>query len=184
MSAIANVFGALISGILLVVLSVSFTAIVYTGPLEPFLDRGIGATLLAAFVSCVVGGALYSYRATIPNPQDLTAILLAGAATQIAASMGTTDGEALFGTILSLMVTASAVAGVAAYLAGRFRLSDVVKYIPYPVMGGFLAATGYLLLVGAIGMLVGRSLDLWSLGSVVSPAHLATRSARQGHGSW
>jgi SulP family sulfate permease len=172
MSTIVNVFGALVAGILVVVLSVSFSAIVYTGPLEVVLDRGIGATLVGAFVACVVGGALYSYKATIPNPQDLTAILLAGAAAQIAATMGTANTEALFATIFALLITASALAGLVVFLAGRFRLSDVVRYIPYPVMGGFLAATGYLLVVGAIGMLLGRSMDIWSLASILAPDDL------------
>ena len=174
MRVIVTVLGALISGVMIVVLAVSFTSIVFTGALEPFFDRGLGATLLGAAVSCVVGGALYSYRGTIPNPQDLTAILLAGAAAQIAATMGTAaPGDAVFATVLALLATASALTGIAVYLAGRFRLSDVVRYIPYPVMGGFLAATGYLLVLGAIGMLLGRPLDIWTLGTLFAPADLA-----------
>jgi SulP family sulfate permease len=42
-------------------------------------------------------------------------------------------------------------------MLGRFKLGNLIRFIPYPVIGGFLAGTGWLLLVGAMSVLTGES---------------------------
>lgn len=167
-----DLFSAAMIGAMMVILSVSFASIVYSGPLEPFLDRGIGTTLLAATIAMIVGAFSYSYRGTIPMPQDLTAILLAGAASNIALSAGAVAPEVLSATILMLLTVTSAAAGLIMLGFGRFRLSGMVRLVPYPVMGGFLAATGYLLTLGAIGTLLGAPVNIWTISAIFSPAQL------------
>lgn len=147
-----------------IVMAVSFAAIVFTGPLGIYLDRGIGTTLLAAAIASALGAAFYSYRGTNSMPQDLTAILLSGAAAIIAAQMGT--GGDVFATVLMLLAVAAALTGLTMILLGTFKLSFIIRFIPYPVMGGFLAATGYLLFLGGIGIMVDENLTLWRLPSI------------------
>ena len=55
----------LIIGLTAIVFSISFTAIIYTGDLAPFLSRGIGLTLAGAAVMAVVGAFTLSYRGII-----------------------------------------------------------------------------------------------------------------------
>lgn len=161
---LANVFGALVISSIAIVLAVSFASIVYTGPLDPFLARGIGTTLLAASIAMFLGAFLFSYRGTVITAQDLTAILLAGAALSIAAQMDPSQPEALFATVLVTLAVAAACTGLAMLALGYFGLGNIIRFIPYPVMGGFLAATGYLLIMGAIGTLLGEPLELSNLG--------------------
>ena len=40
--------------------------------------------------------------------------------------------------------------GVVFAALGTFRLGNLVRFVPYPVVGGFLAGTGWLLLKGGI----------------------------------
>src|SRR6185369_15820591 len=56
-------------------------------------------------------------------------------------------------------------------LLGKFRASGFVRYIPYPVVGGFLAGTGYLLSMGAFGVMVGVS-TLSGLPRLLDPGNL------------
>jgi sulfate permease, SulP family len=49
----------------------------------------------------------------------------------------------------------------------------VARYLPYPVLGGFLAATGYLLLAGGIGVTLDAPVSLWTLAVLAEPGALA-----------
>lgn len=170
MRILVDIFGVAVVASMSVIIAVSFTAIIYSGPLAPLLDRGIGTTLLAAGILAGVGAILFSYKATVANPQDLTAILLTGGAASIAAQMDT--GDALLATVLALLAMSALTAGATMIVLGRLRLSKIIRFIPYPVMGGFLAATGYMLTLGAIGSLIGEHVTIWSVGRIIDAAWL------------
>jgi SulP family sulfate permease len=53
--------------------------------------------------------------------------------------------------------------GVFFLLLGRFKLSRFIRFIPYPVVGGFLAGTGWLLVRGAVGVMTDNTPSLSSL---------------------
>jgi SulP family sulfate permease len=158
-----DLFSALVVGAMAVVLAISFASIVYSGPLGAYLDRGIGSTLVAASIASGLGAVLFSFRGTISNAQDLTAILLSAGAASIAADIGSTGGADPYPTVFMLLAVASVAAGLTMILLGLFRLSYLIRFIPYPVMGGFLAATGYLLIMGGLGILVDEPMTLMRL---------------------
>ncbi len=144
------------------VFAISFAAIIYTGELAPFFGRGIGLTLMGGTVLALVGAFTLSYRGSILQPQDLPAILLAGGvATMIA--QRELSGEILFATVACLISVASLATGIVAVLVSKLRLAVLARYIPYPVLAGFLATTGLLLLLGGMGVAVGESLDATNL---------------------
>lgn len=161
----------LIIGLTAVVFSISFTAIIYTGDLAPFLSRGIGLTLAGAAVMAVVGAFTLSYRGTIVQPQDVTALILSLAAASIAGSWRDAASDELFATVAVLVAVASAATGAATLIFGRLRLGHIVRFIPYPVLGGFLAATGYLLVTGAIGMALRNNVSIWSANVLFAPGN-------------
>ena len=45
--------------------------------------------------------------------------------------------------------------GAGTWLLGFFRLSRFIRFIPFPVIGGFLAGSGWLVLVGGIDAIAG-----------------------------
>ena len=149
--------------------AISFAAIVYRGPLEPHLGHGIGLALLGAVFMGLAGSVLFSYRGTICQPQDVTAILLAGAAASLAAGSRAASGDTLWPTVLGLIIVAPFVTGTLTYLAGRLRAGDLARVIPFPVTGGFLAASGYMLLFGALSMSLGSELSDRGLVALADP---------------
>ncbi|MEE9446605.1 MAG: SulP family inorganic anion transporter, partial [Arenicellales bacterium] len=151
--------GAVFIAMVAAVFAVSFAAIIYTGELAPYLNKGIGLALLGATILGLLGAFMMSYRGTASQPQDVPAILLAGAASVLAAR-NQLDGETLFATTVCLIVVSSISMGVAAIFCSRMRLAHLAKYIPYPVMAGFLAATGLLLFLGGVGIAMDESLNL------------------------
>lgn len=167
-----GLFGAIFIGVVAAVFSISFAAIIYTGDLAPYFDRGVGLTLLGGAVMGVVGALSLSYRGTIAQPQDVPAILLAGAAATLVSSQQL-SGEVLFATTACLIATASLATGAVATFVGRYRLAMLVRYLPYPVIAGFLAATGLLLFFGALEVATGINPSLVNLTAYFQAENLA-----------
>lgn len=167
-SILQSVFGAVFIGVVSVVFMISFAAIVYTGDLAPYFDRGVGLTLLGGAVISIVGAFCLSYPGTIAQSQDVPAILLASAAATLVASQQL-SGEVLFATVACLIATASLATGVVAMGVGRYRLAMLVRYLPYPVIAGFLAATGLLLFLGAMEVATGIKPDFTNVMAYLAP---------------
>jgi SulP family sulfate permease len=62
----------------------------------------------------------------------------------------TTDASVKAWTVLAAIAVTSLIVGLVFYTLGRLRLGNLIRYIPYPVVGGFLAGSGWLLVLGAI----------------------------------
>lgn len=159
--------GCGVIGAMAVTLSMSFAALVYAGPLSSYLGQGIALALAGAAVMALVGTFTSSLRGAICNPQDITAVLLGAAALGFATS-GAVGADSLFPTVVALLFAACLFAGVTLFLAGTLRLGSLVRYVPYPVIAGFLAATGYLLIMGGLGIVARESVGIFNLADVVA----------------
>src|SRR5262249_42717750 len=104
---------------------------------------------------------------TIAIPQDRTAPILALMAANVAAHLpasATTEQKSL--TILVAIALTSILTGAILYALGRFQLGNLIRFIPYPVVGGFLAGSGWLLVLGSIRVMTGHSVSLSDLGQL------------------
>ena len=171
-SGLRGIWAGFLTAALTVSFVISFTTIIYGGSLAPLLETGLGLSLLGAALMCGVGGLFYSYRGTICHPQDVTAIVLAVSASAMAENWPVDQGDSLMATIAMLIAVTTAFSGLMAWGFGMLRLGFLARFIPYPVIGGFLAATGYLLLTGAIGMGLGARVNIWTLAPLLDPATL------------
>jgi sulfate permease, SulP family len=73
------------------------------------------------------------------------------------------------GLALAGLGSAALLTGLALFLLGWRRLGKMVRFVPYPVVAGFLAATGWLIMSGAIRMATGVPLSRSTLGSFAEP---------------
>ena len=86
---------------------------------------------------------------TIGTIQDGAAAVLALVAAGIAASLPAgASAEVGFSTFVAAMALGSLATGVVFLGLGTFRLGELIRFIPYPVVGGFLAGTGLVLSMG------------------------------------
>jgi SulP family sulfate permease len=167
----ALTFG-LVVGALEAMLAVSFAALVFAGPLSGELGAGVGLALVSAIVILVVVGLRSSLPGAVAAVQDSTAAILALVAAQIA-SEASAGGHEVFLTAVAAIALTTVAAGVFLLAIGLLGLGNLIRFVPYPVVGGFLAGTGWLLAKGAIGVLSGTSLSLATLGDVLKPDALA-----------
>ncbi len=136
----------LVAGLLLVTLEVSFAAMIFSGELSALASRGAGLTLLGAFLICLTGAFTSCFKATVSLPQDAPAAVLATIAVTVVAALELDASmDTRFMTVASVLALSALLSGVAFIAIGRFRLANLLRFMPYPVVGGFLAGTGWLL---------------------------------------
>lgn len=159
-----GIASGLIAGALSVVIQISIATLIFSGDLAPHLARGIGLTLGGAVVIGLIVTLTSSVRGVIAVPQEVTAAVLAVIAADIAAKLGRAAApDETFWTVAAAIGLTSVLTGLLFIALGRFKLSVFIRFVPYPVVGGFLAGTGWLLMEGAIHVMTGSPLRFASL---------------------
>jgi SulP family sulfate permease len=95
-------------------------------------------------------------------------------ASSVVERMAITDPSApVLGPVLMTFALAGVATGIMLCGFGMTRLGRAIRYVPYPVVGGFLGATGCLILLGAIRVITGFHLEFASLGRFAHITNLA-----------
>ena len=162
--------GAVI-GVVEVVLAVSFAALVYGGYLAQFLPQGIGLYLVAASLTLAILAWRAGARGVVGSVQDAAAAVLALVATSAALDAFGSINRA-FLTVVAATFVVTVMTGITFLLLGTFRLGNLARFIPYPVVGGFLAGTGWLLLKGGLRVAAGMTLEVGTIHEFVDPFEL------------
>lgn len=149
----------LIAGVTVVSLEISLAALIFSGVLAPFVAYGIGFVLFGAFIFLFLGGLTSFIPGTISLPQDTPAAILALIAAGVVASMASAaTPDRTFTTVVVAITLTTLSTGVLFTLFGHFKLSGFARFIPYPVVGGFLAGTGWLLAAGSFSVMTDMSI--------------------------
>ena len=143
----------LVTGLVNVILCISLAALIFRGDIAPFTANAIGFILLGCTASVLITGFFSSYKGSISTSQDTPAAILAVMAAGIMESMGSSSPHDKFVSIVAAVAITSILTGIFFILLGQFKLGSLVRFLPYPVVGGFLAGTGWLLFTGGIGVM-------------------------------
>jgi SulP family sulfate permease len=125
----------------------------------------MGFVLVGAGVSLIVLGWRSGSAAVTGGVQASVAAVLA---VVVAGVVARTASDAVEATAFALVAGTSVALGLIFGLAGRLRLANLIRFVPFPVVGGFLAGTGWLLIKGAVDVMIGRPLDLAHIGDVLT----------------
>jgi SulP family sulfate permease len=172
---LASVAAGLIVGAVESVLAIAFAALVFGGLLVIHLPDGIGLYLAAAALTLGFLAWRAGQRGVVGSVQDAAAAVLGLVASTAAAKAADLAHVAqqsgldveppdIFLTVIAATFLVTVLCGILFLVMGRFRLGGLVRFVPYPVVGGFLAGTGWLLFSRGIYVASGVSLHL---GTVV-----------------
>ncbi|HLF75294.1 MAG TPA: SulP family inorganic anion transporter [Anaerolineales bacterium] len=162
----------LVGGAILLPLITSFAILIFSGELTPFATTGIGMVLFGGLIMQVIVALTSSVPGMLGGPQDSPAAILGLSAVTIAASMEGAPAEVKFTTVVVTVMVTSVASGLFFLLIGGFKLSRFVRFIPYPVVGGFVAGTGLLLVQGALGAMLGVTPGMADLGILLRADNL------------
>jgi sulfate permease, SulP family len=153
----------LVDGVIVLPLVISFAILIFSGELATFATTGIGMVLFGGLIVQLIIGLTNSVPGMIGAPQDSPAAILGLTAAAIAASMKGSPIEAKFITVVVTTILTSIISGLFFVFIGGFKLSRFVRFIPYPVVGGFIAGTGLLLVQGALSVMLNVTPNLRNL---------------------
>jgi len=162
----------LVEGVIILPLVISFAILIFSGDLASFSSRGIGMVLFGSLIIQFIVAFTSSMPGMISASQDSPAAILSLVALAIAAKMKGAPADAIFMTVVVTVILTSVVSGLFFVLIGGFKLSRFVRFIPYPVVGGFVAGTGLLLVQGALGVMLGKTPGIANLGILFTPQNL------------
>lgn len=145
--------------------AVAIAALVFTGHIAIGVGLGVGTVLLSGAISALV----YAWCSRLPNTIRLVqesniALLTPAIAGMVAASQVSVD--ATIATTIAIIAMASLATGSVQILTGYFKLGGLSKYVPYPVLAGFLAGAGWLMIDGASIIVTGLPI----ISDIISPS--------------
>lgn len=160
----------LISGVLTIAMACAFSALIFSGPLSGYVSTGITLILLGAFILGTVTALASSYPGTVARPHEIPAAIVAIIAASISGSMTLrASGGEIFATVVVAIFAASCATGIFFLVLGYLNAGNLIRFVPYPVIGGFLAGTGLLLVKGAFGVMTDRALTMANITYLASP---------------
>ena len=156
-----------------IMVGASFAALIFQGRLAGYSTAGLSLFLIGAVVLQLMTALFSSDHTVVSIPQDTSAVMLAAIAANLEAMarVEMTD-EILLLTVLAAIALASLLAGLFFLLLGSLRLANVIHYVPYPVIGGFLAGSGWLLIQGAMGVMADYQIALDPIPLLLQPDRL------------
>jgi len=166
----SSVLSGVIVGIMGVVFLSSYASLIFAGDLGQYLSDGIVVALISGVIMAVVVALMSSYPGSVAFPQDIGAAIFGLIAVEIS---GVAATETAFPTIVALLMISSLAMGVVCLAMGYFRLGRLIRFIPFPVIAGFMAAIGWLLLGGAISLMTGVTLGVGTFPALVTAPSLS-----------
>src|SRR5262249_40406894 len=181
-----NVFKDVTAGIAGSVVSitniVSFGALLFAAD----LNAGVPIAIWAMLIGGCIGGVWIALNTSLPpmaSGMDSPTVAVLAVLSIIIGSEVLAAGATQESAVQSLMLIFSAatvMSGVLLFVVGACRLGAYLRFVPYCVVAGFLAAAGFLLIAGGVRLVTGRAhhvatlvtdwnqVELLKLGSAVA----------------
>jgi SulP family sulfate permease len=153
----------LVVAVFTIIASASYAALIFHGPLQPYTANGMWMGLVTAVIVGLLVAITSSCPGAIAIPQDRIAPILAILSASIAAAMPNTAPDQICLVVVAAIVLVTLITGLFLYGLGWLKLGNLIRYIPYPVIGGFLAGSGWLLVCGGIRVMTGRAVTFGDL---------------------
>jgi sulfate permease, SulP family len=165
---LVDVFAGAICSTLSIAYCLSYAALIFSGPLEQKLSYGVALT----FLSAAVGGSIVALRSSVPfavaGPDSSAVVIFATmAATLVRQLVAQGNGELLEPVVIAMSLT-TVLTGALLCVLGFTRAGRAIRFVPYPVIGGFLGATGWLMIMGAIQVITDQAPALSSIDAFLN----------------
>jgi len=159
-----------ITGMIGVIRAISYAALIFSGTLAVHLNVGVGIAIFSSAAISIVVALTSSLPGMIATPLAAPTAVLAILAAQIASSLAAeSESSAVLMTVVAAIALGSLLTGATLWLLGTVRGGNALQFIPYPVVGGFMAGTGWLLVRGAAQVITGEALTFANLAWFFQP---------------
>jgi sulfate permease, SulP family len=166
------------SAVIILSSTLGYVAFIFSGNLAGALHYAVGFSVIGAGLMALIFAFGSSAPFAIAGPDSKPTAVLAIMAALMAAHLGKTLPPADVGLIvLAALVVGTLATGIALFILGATRMGKWVRFIPCPVVAGFMAASGWLLTIGGVGVLGGTKVSFSNLGWLFDGDHAAQIAA-------
>ncbi len=165
--------GALL-GITEGIFALSLGSLIFSGKLSPYLAYGLGMALATSTITLIATSLTSRVPGVIGSTEESPTVILGVMAATLVTSLPQATAEQKLTTILVAIAITTLLTGAFFLALGFFKLGRLVRFIPYPVVGGFLAGTGWLLVQGSFGVMSNFSLKFQNISALLKPDQLVT----------
>jgi SulP family sulfate permease len=163
-----NLAAGFVEGLNIVTTATAFAALIFSGVLAVYVPRGIGLMLGASMIIVGFTTVLSSIPWVVATLQDTVVAILAVVSAAIVNQMpASATGQEKLVTVVVAIALSSLLTGVLFLSIGQFKLGNLIRFIPYPVIGGFIAGSGLLLAFGAISFMAGAPINFFHLSPIL-----------------
>ena len=150
-----------ITGMIGIIRAISYAALIFSGPLASELNVGVGMAIGSSALMSVVVALNSSLAGMIATPLAAPTVVLTVLAAGIAQQLGpAAEAQTLVLTVVAAIALGSLLTGLVLWGLGQWGWGQTLEFVPYPVVGGFMAGTGLLLVRGAFKVMTGTDLTL------------------------
>jgi SulP family sulfate permease len=165
---LSNIFSGTISGVIRMVYTISLGSLIFSGDLAGYTPYGLGIALMTSIAMIFTTTLFSQIPGVISGIQSAATVIITVMAANLAATTAQPDER--FGVIMAAIACAALLTGGVYWAVGAFKLGRLMRFIPYPVVGGFLAGTGWLLVKGSVGVMTTVSLSTANFAKLALPA--------------
>lgn len=174
-----DAMAGLVASVVLIANIVSFGALMFPGD----LGAGIPTAIWAMLIGSCIGGVWIALATSLPplatgidSPTGIVLVLLSATAGSGVLEAGGSPQIAVQ-TVMLIFTAATVLSGALLFCFGERGWGPYFRFVPYFVVGGFLAATGWFLIAGGFRLVTGRALDVSSLAAELTVIETAKLSS-------
>jgi len=151
-----------ISAVLQIAYCISFAALIFTGDLAGGFPLGLSGLIMGTVVTCFIIAVTSTFAPVVGGPDSPAVAVMSVLAASIAAGLAAkgASSEQIIINVLIALSFSTLLTGILLYGVGALKLGQWLRFIPYPVIGGFLAASAILLITGGIEVVTQQDLSL------------------------
>jgi SulP family sulfate permease len=157
-----DALAGVISAVVQIAYCISFAALIFTGDLASGFSLGLAGLIMGTVVTSVVIALTSTFSPATGGP-DSPAVavmsVLASSLASVLATKGASNTEIIINVLVALSVS-TLLTGVFLFGIGALKLGQWLRFVPYPVIGGFLAGSGILLITGGMEVVTQTNLTL------------------------
>ncbi|WP_168929196.1 SulP family inorganic anion transporter [Crenobacter intestini] len=149
------VLSGLLLGLIALTVAAAYASLLFQGKAAPYAGVGFSILLVGTAIGAALVARLSHQAGLVTGPDEASTIALASLVGSQLAAYPALSAEASALTVALMMALSGLLSGALFWLVGRFHLGRLVRYLPSPVVSGFLGGTGLLLLLAGLGLAAG-----------------------------
>jgi SulP family sulfate permease len=154
-------------GIKEIIFALSVGSLIFSGELAPYLPYGIGIALVTQAIVLIGISLSSSVPGVVGGLQDSPSVIMAVIVAVLVSTLSAAGVGDVLTTVLVTIAATTVLTGVFFLMLSFFRLGGLARFIPYPVAGGFVAGTGWLLVQGSFAVMADYPLTLLNISALL-----------------